>query len=122
MELKFAPFCSPLDALSDKIMFCQNPNFQILAKKGVLSLHTRNSSLDGAMELKSVSGLKPKRFVHAFEMLIWQGCPKVLPLYTYPPPELGPVLLHLFTDSAMDISIRSNPSRNPERNKNNNKH
>ena len=32
MELKFVPFCSSRDALSDGILFCRNQNFQILAK------------------------------------------------------------------------------------------
>ena len=32
MKLKFAPFCSSLDAPSDGIIFCQSQNFQILAE------------------------------------------------------------------------------------------
>ena len=32
MELKFVPFCSSLDALSDDILFCRSQNFQILAE------------------------------------------------------------------------------------------
>ena len=32
MKLKFAPFCSSRDALSDGILFCRSQNFQILAK------------------------------------------------------------------------------------------
>ena len=32
MELKFAPFCSSRDALSDGILFCRSQIFQILAK------------------------------------------------------------------------------------------
>ena len=32
MKLKFAPFCSPRDALSYGILFCRNQNFQILAE------------------------------------------------------------------------------------------
>ena len=32
MKLKFVPFCSSRDALSDGILFCQSQNFQILAK------------------------------------------------------------------------------------------
>ena len=32
MKLKFAPFCSSRDALSDGILFCRSQKFQILAK------------------------------------------------------------------------------------------
>ena len=32
MKLKFVPFCSSRDALSDGILFCRSQNFQILAK------------------------------------------------------------------------------------------
>ena len=32
MKLKFAPFCSPRDALSDGILFCRSQNFHFLAK------------------------------------------------------------------------------------------
>ena len=32
MELKFAPFCSSRDALSDGILFCRSQNFPFLAK------------------------------------------------------------------------------------------
>ena len=32
MQLKFVPFCSSKDALSDGILFCQSQHFHILAK------------------------------------------------------------------------------------------
>ena len=32
MKLKFAPFCSPRDALSDDNIVCRNQNFQFLAE------------------------------------------------------------------------------------------
>ena len=40
MKLKFAPFCSPRDALSYGILFCRNQNFQILAENhGLYIVH-----------------------------------------------------------------------------------
>ena len=32
MKLKFGPFCSSIDALSDEIIFRRNQNFQFLAE------------------------------------------------------------------------------------------
>ena len=52
-RLKFVPFCSPRDALSDDIKFCQNRFGQFRDENhGVVSIKFHNSLLEGSIKLK----------------------------------------------------------------------